>query len=170
MLQFCKINSATNKWHTCVSNFLFWEIFERYFRIMYRTLQSSSRTVQGCYFWVNFGQWGLIIIEPKRGDLIHHSQGMSWVLRESISSPHSSWNFHYNLCQILSVKLYTLVVRRLHCPKNLAILPIPSGPLSRMIGKPWLRVKWGGSLLKDLESCKGSLQLSCKNLGKCQKF
>ena len=41
-----------------------------------------------------------------------------------------------------------------------------SGRLSRMIGKPWLRVKWRGSLLRDLESCKGILQLSCKNLGK----
>jgi hypothetical protein len=33
-----------------------------------------------------------------------------------------------------------------------------SGWLSRMIGKPWLRVKWG-SLLKDPQSCKGILQL-----------
>jgi hypothetical protein len=32
------------------------------------------------------------------------------------------------------------------------------GRLSRMIGKPWLRVKWGRSLLKDPESCKGILQ------------
>ena len=33
-----------------------------------------------------------------------------------------------------------------------------------------LRVKWGGSLLKDLESCKGILQLGCKNPGKYQKI
>ena len=37
-----------------------------------------------------------------------------------------------------------------------------------MIGKPWWRVKWGGSLPKDLESCKGILQRSCKTLVKYQ--
>ena len=50
------------------------------------------------------------------------------------------------------------------------VYAISSGRLSRMIGKPWLRVKWGGSLPKDLESCKGILQLSCKTLVKYQKF
>ena len=49
------------------------------------------------------------------------------------------------------------------------VYAISSGRLSRMIGKPWLRVKWGGSLPKDLESCKGILQLSCKTLVKYQK-
>ena len=48
------------------------------------------------------------------------------------------------------------------------VYAISSGRLSRMIGKPWLRVKWGGSLPKDLESCKGILQLSCKTLVKYQ--
>ena len=36
-------------------------------------------------------------------------------------------------------------------------------------GSPLLRVKWRGSLLKDLESCKGIPQLSCKNLGQYKK-
>ena len=39
------------------------------------------------------------------------------------------------------------------------------GRLSRMTGKPWLRVKWGGSPLKDLESSRQPLQCNCKNLG-----
>ena len=45
---------------------------------------------------------------------------------------------------------------------------ISFGRLSRMIGKQRSRVKWGGSLLKDLESCKDIFQLCCKNLGKYQ--
>ena len=43
---------------------------------------------------------------------------------------------------------------------------ISPGRHSRMIMKLSLNVKWGGSLLKDLDSCLGILQLSCKNLDK----
>ena len=45
---------------------------------------------------------------------------------------------------------------------------ISFGRLSRMIRKLWLRHKWGGSLLKDLESCKSILLRSYKNLGEYQ--
>ena len=38
--------------------------------------------------------------------------------------------------------------------------------LSQMTGKPWLRVKWGGSPTKDLVSCRLILQYTCKNLDK----
>ena len=48
------------------------------------------------------------------------------------------------------------------------VYAIFSDRFSRMIGKPLLIVKWGGSLLKDLESFSGLLQPSCKNPGKHQ--
>ena len=38
------------------------------------------------------------------------------------------------------------------------VYAISSGQLCWMMGKPWLRVIWRGSLLKDPESCKGILQ------------
>ena len=45
-----------------------------------------------------------------------------------------------------------------------------SGRLSKMIEKPWLRVKWAGSVPKDHDSCKGILQPSCKTLAKYLKI
>ena len=50
------------------------------------------------------------------------------------------------------------------------VYAISSGRLSRMIGKSWLRVKWGGSLLKTLSLVRVSFSWAGKTLVNTKKI